>query len=147
MRYHYRNLSRWILLPEIWSYMAYRKNYSRSSKSSFRPDDYVPTWKQSQTHTCNLIFEELMVKVGVHDVRSFFDKLFLPVIFCTVFGAVWGAYSNGFEGFFWGVLLGASAPAWLVWLCVVVGYALVIAGVYLAAWLAIIFLSFWIFSR
>lgn len=125
----------------------YRKSYSRSNKTKFRAGDYVPLWTPQQTDTCNLIFKELMEKVGVRDVRSYFEKLLVPVIFCTVIGAVWGAYSNGFGGFLLGVLLGASAPAWLLWLGIVVGYALVIAGVYLAMWVAIIFLVFWLLSR
>ena len=133
--------------------MAYRKTYSRSSKSfrsgksSFRAGDYVPTWNQSQTDTVNLIFKDLMEKVEIRDVKSFFYKLWLPAIFCTLIGSVWGAHSYGFGGFFWGAILGASAPAWLLWLGICVGYALAIAGVYLAGWAAILIAFFWLVGR
>ncbi len=124
-----------------------RKSNSRSSKANFRAGDYVPIWTPQQTDTCNLIFKELMEKGGVHDVKSYFDKLLVPVIICSVIGAVWGAYSYGFGGFLLGVVLGASAPAWLLWLGVLVCYSLVIVGVYLTVWVAIIFLAFWLLSR
>lgn len=127
--------------------MAYRKSYSRSNKTTFRAGDYVPLWTPQQTDACNMIFKELMKKVGVRDIQSYFDKLLLPVICCTGIGAVWGASTNGFGGLLCGVVLGASAPAWLLWLGIVVGYALVIVGVYLGTWLAGIYLVFWALSR
>jgi hypothetical protein len=133
--------------------MAYRKTYShssksyRSGKSSFRAGDYVPTWNQSQTDTVNLILKDLMGNIGVTDVATYFHKLFIPIVLCTAIGSVWGAYSYGFGGFFLGVVLGASAPAWLLWLGICTGYALAIAGVYLAAWAAIIFGFFWLVGR
>jgi hypothetical protein len=136
-----------VFLRSKGSPMAYRKTNNRSSKSNFRAGDYVPTWNQSQTDTVNLIFKDLMERVGVRDITSFFEKLWLPVIFSTAIGSVWGAYSYGFGGFIWGAVLGASAPAWLLWLGICVGYALAIAGVYLAAWAAIIFGFFWLVGR
>lgn len=133
--------------------MAYRKTYSRSSKSyrsgksSFRSSDYVPPWNQSQTDTVNLIFKDLMAKVGVTDVASYFHKLFMPIVICMLIGAVVGGYTAGFPGFIWYGLAGLVAPAALLWVGIIVSYCAVILGVLFAAWAAIIFGFFWLVGR
>jgi hypothetical protein len=133
--------------------MAYRKTYSRSSKSyrsgksSFRTGDYVPTWNQSQTDTVSLIFKDLMAKVGVTDVASYFHKLFIPIVICMVIGAAVGGYMAGFPGFIWYGLAGLVAPAALLWFGIVACYCALILGVYFAAWAAIIFAFFFLVGR
>jgi len=127
--------------------MAYRKTSSRSSKSNFRPSDYVPTWKQSQTDTVNLIFKDLMGNIGVTDLKSYFERLMLPIAFCVVVGAVYGAYSGGLSGFFWYGLAGLVAPAALLWIGIIVCYCALILGVYLAGWAVIWFGFFWLMGR
>jgi len=142
-----------IFSPEIKSYMAYRKTYSRSSKShrsgksNFRAGDYVPTWSQSQTDTVNLIFKDLMAKVGVTDVATYFHKLRILIVLCMFTGAVVGSYTGGFAtGIGYG-LAGLVAPAALLWFGIIVCYCAVILGVFFAAWAAIIFGFFWLVGR
>jgi hypothetical protein len=133
--------------------MAYRKSNSRSSignrsgKSSFRVSDYVPTWSQSNTDAVTLIFKELMEKIGVTDLKSYFERLMLPIALCVVVGAVYGAYTGGLSGFFWYGLAGLVAPAALLWFGIIVCYCALILGVYFAAWAAIIFGFFWLVGR
>lgn len=127
--------------------MAYRKTTSRSSKSGFRAGDYVPTWKQSQTDAVNLIFQELMGNIGVTDIPSYFEKLFLPIVLCIVIGAVYGGYTGGFSGLIWYGLAGLVAPAAVVWLGIAFCYCAVILGVFFAAWTAIIFGLFWLVGQ
>lgn len=133
--------------------MAYRKTNNRSSKSyrsgksSFRAGDYVPTWKQSQTDTVNLIFKDLMGSIGVTDLKTYWERLMLPIAVCAVVGAVYGAYSGGLSGFFWYGLAGLVAPAALLWFGIVACYCALILGVYFAAWAAIIFGFFWLVGR
>jgi hypothetical protein len=138
--------------------MAYRKTYRsskvprssksyRSGKSSFRAGDYVPTWTQSNTDAVTLIFQELMARIGVTDVQSYFERLKLPIACCVVAGAVYGTYSAGFWGFVWYGLAGLVAPAAVVWLGIVLCYCAVILGVFFAAWAAIIFGFFWLVGR
>ena len=133
--------------------MAFRKTYNRSSKnnrsgkSNFRAGDYVPTWKQSQTDTVNLIFKDLMGNIGVTDVATYFHKLFIPIVLCMVIGAVVGGYTAGFPGFIWYGLAGLVAPAALLWVGIIVCYCAVILGVYLAGWAVIWFGFFWLMGR
>lgn len=133
--------------------MAYRKTYSRSSKSygsgksTFRAGDYVPTWSQSNTDAVSLIFKDLMAKVGVTDVASYFHKLFIPIVLCMVIGAVYGGYTAGFPGFIWYGLAGLVAPAALLWLGIVLCYCAVILGVFFLAWAAIIAAFFFLVGR
>lgn len=133
--------------------MVYRKTSSRSSKryrsgkSTFRPGDYVPTWNQSQTDTVNLIFQDLMGKIGVTDVATYFHKLLIPIVICMVIGAVVGGYTAGISGFIWYGLAGLVAPAALLWIGIIVCYCALILGVYFVAWAAIIFAFFWLVGR
>ncbi len=133
--------------------MAYRKSNSRSSKSNrsgksnFRAGDYVPTWKQSQTDTVNLIFKDLMGNIGVTDLKSYFERLMLPIALCVLVGVVYGAYSGGLSGFFWYGLAGLVAPAALLWFGIIACYCALILGVYFAAWAVIIFAFFFLVGR
>ena len=107
----------------------------------------MPTWNQSQTDTVNLIFKDLMAKVGVTDVATYFHKLYIPIVLCMVLGAVYGGYTGGLSGFFWYGLAGLVAPAAVVWLGIALCYCTVILGVFFAAWAAIIFGFIWLISR
>jgi len=133
--------------------MAYRKAYSRSSKSyrpsqsSFRAGDYVPTWNQTQTDTVNLIFKDLMGKIGVIDVATYFHNLFIPIVLCMAIGAVVGCYTAGFPGFIWYGLAGLVAPAALLWIGIIACYCAVILGVFFLAWAAIIAAFFFLVGR
>lgn len=127
--------------------MAYRKTYSRSSKSSFRAGDYVPIWSKSNTDAVTGIFKEVLGNVGVTDLPSYFEKLFIPIVLCIVIGAVYGGHTGGFSGFIWYGLAGLAAPAAVVWLGIVVCYCAVILGVFFAAWAAILFSFFWLLGR
>jgi hypothetical protein len=133
--------------------MAYRKSNSRSSKgyqsgkSNFRPSDYVPTWNQSQTDATNLMTKALFSRLGISDLPSYFFRLAAPIVICALVGAAYGAVTNGFWGFVWGLLGGIAAPALLLWLAVIVSYCAVILGAYFAAWAVIIFGFFWLVGR
>jgi hypothetical protein len=127
--------------------MAFRRSNSRKQSTQFKAGDYVPTWNQPQTDTVNLIFKDLMGKIGVTDLKSYFERLMLPISFCVVVSAVNGAYSGGLYGFFWYGLAGLAAPAALLWIGIIVCYCAVILGVFFAAWAAIVFAFFWLVGR
>ncbi len=107
----------------------------------------MPTWNQSQTDTVTLIFKEVMGKIGVTDIPTYFDKLLGPVILSMAIGAVVGGYTAGFPGFIWYGLAGLVAPAALLWFGIMVCYCAVILGVFFAAWAAIIFAFFFLVGR
>jgi len=127
--------------------MAYRRTNSRKQSTQFKAGDYVPTWSQSNTDAVSLIFQEVMGKIGVSDLRSYFERLMLPILLCAVVGAMYGAVSNGLWGFVWGLIAGTVAPAAVVWLGIVICYCALILGVFFAAWAAIIFGFFWLVGR
>ena len=130
--------------------MAYRKTYaSRSYQSKPRSTnwDAVPQWRQQNTETCNLIFKDWMGRIGVTDIRSYFERLAIPVILCVVSGAAIGAYRDGWSGMLWYALAGVAAPAGIIWLCIVVGYAVILALAYVAVWTALIYGVLWIMSH
>jgi hypothetical protein len=69
----------------------------------------------------------------------------LPIAFCVVVGAVYGAYSGA--GFFWYGLAGLVAPAALLWGGLIFFYCAVILGVFFGAWALLIFGFFWLVGR
>lgn len=125
--------------------MAYRN--SRSKQSRFRVGDYVPIWTPQQTNTCNLVFKELMGNIGVTDLKSYFERLMLPIAFCVGVGAVYGAYSGGLSGFFWYGLTGLVAPAALLWLGIIFCYCALILGVFFSAWAVILSVLWWLLHQ
>ena len=88
-----------------------------------------------------------MAKVGVTDVASYFDKLFIPILLCMVIGAVVGGYTAGFPGFIWYGLAGLVAPAALLWFGIIFALCAVILGVFFLAWAGIIAAFFFLVGR
>lgn len=112
----------------------YRKSYSRSNRSKSSWSDAVPRWSQAQTDTTNLMARMLFEKLGITDLKSYFEKLLPAIVVCVVLGAAIGAYVDGLSGFFWWGLSGIAAPAALIWLAVVVPYVLLYVALIFAAW-------------
>jgi hypothetical protein len=124
----------------------YRKNYhSKNTKSSWT--DAVPRWSQAQTDTTNLMARMLFEKLGINDLKSYFEKLLPAIVVCVVLGAVIGAYRDGISGFFWWGLAGIAAPAGLIWLAVVVPYVLLYMAMIFAAWFVLFYAVYFVLSH
>lgn len=119
----------------------YRKSHRRP-----KPDvlDAVPLFRRKQIDSTNLMFILLMDEIGVTDIPSYFQKLRTWIAATVVICAALGASSYGLKGFIWGALAGIAAPAGLLWLGVVLGYALVYLAVFFAAWAVALFLLYWL---
>ncbi len=115
--------------------MAYRSK--RSGK--FNPADVLPIWRAPHQGAANVVFEALMLKLGVSDLPSYFRELRTSIAICVVIGACYGASEYGLTGFAIGGLLAMALPAALLWIFVMaIGIALFIAF-YVLSWMAILF--------
>jgi hypothetical protein len=127
--------------------MAYRKSYRANRTGRTNWTSAVPRWSQTQTDTTNLIFREWMGRIGVTDIRSYFERLLVPIVICVVLGAVIGTFRDGWSGMFWYALAGIAAPAAIPWLFIVVGFAVFLALAYVAVWTVLIYGVLWILSH
>ena len=125
----------------------YRKSYSRSNRSKSSWSDAVPRWSQAQTDTTNMIARMLFEKLGITDLKSYFEKLMPAIVVCVMLGAAIGAYLDGFSGFFWWGLAGIAAPAALIWLGVVLSYVAVYVAMVFAVWAFLFYAVIFIFSH
>jgi hypothetical protein len=62
-----------------------------------------------------LFFKELLKKLGITDIRSYFRVLQIPIVISVILCACMGAASDGLKGFAIGGLLGVAAPIALLW--------------------------------
>jgi hypothetical protein len=125
----------------------YRKSHSRSNRSKSSWADAVPRWSQAQTDTTNLMARMLFEKLGITDLKSYFEKLMPAIVVCVVLAAGIGAYRDGLSGFFWWGLAGVAAPAALIWLSVVVPYILLYVAMIFAAWFVLFYAVVFILSH
>jgi hypothetical protein len=117
----------------------YRKSYHRSNSRKQSWSDAVPRWSQAQTDTTNLMARMLFEKLGITDLKSYFEKLMPAIVVCVVLGAFVGAYRDGVSGFIWWGLSGVLAPGALIWLAVVVPYVLLYVAMIFAAWFVLFY--------
>jgi hypothetical protein len=127
--------------------MAYRKSYRANRTGRTNWTDAVPRWSQAQTDTTNLMARMLFEKMGITDIKSYFEKLLPAIVLCVVLGAAIGAYRDGISGFFWWGLAGVAAPAALTWLAVVISYVAVYVAVILAVWFLLFYAVVFILSH
>lgn len=119
--------------------MSKRSSFGRSRGGKFNPADALPIWRTPQQDAVNVVFEALMLRLGVTDLPSYFRELKLFIAICVVICACYGGSEYGFTGAAIGGLLGMAGPAAILWLCVmVIGIAIFIA-VYVLSWMAILF--------
>ena len=118
-----------------------------SQKSRFKASDYVPIWNQQHTVTTNLMAEMAFDRLGVRDVRSYFQQLAIPIALSSVIAGVVGAYHWGLQGAVLGVLAGIAAPAASVYLLLVLAYAAVLILAFVAAWAVILWVVFFVLTH
>lgn len=127
--------------------MAYRKSYRANRTGRTNWTDAVPRMSQQNTDTCNLIFKDWMGRIGVTDIRSYFERLGVWIWLCVASGAVLGAFLDGWSGAFWYALAGIAAPAAIPYLFISVGFAVLLALAHVAIWTVLIYGVLWILSH
>lgn len=127
--------------------MTYRKTYSKSLATKDRLRDAVPYFRESQIDTTNIVVTMLLQGMGITGLKSYLQKLRIPIAICVLLGAVIGGNRSGMEGLLWGVLGGIAAPAVLLWLGVVLAYVAVYMGAFIAAWAVILSGVYWLLGR
>lgn len=118
--------------------MAYRKSRSKVSIT-----DVLPIWTTPYSDTVNLVVASIFLNHGITDLRSYFQKLRNPIVFCTVVCALFGASGYGLTGFLLGGLSGLAAPAVLLWLGVLLMGAVMFMAIYLITWAVVLWLIWW----
>jgi hypothetical protein len=123
----------------------HRKTYTHSSYTKFNIGDYVPLLTRSQAETTNNLTRLMFEALGVTGIKSYFEKLLLPIAICVPLSAVISACVSGFLGLIFGAMAGIMVPAALIWLAPIVGYVAV-SLVCVAAALAVLFYgAIWLF--
>jgi hypothetical protein len=127
-------------IPRYGTYpVRKRSSFGRSRGGKFNPTDALPIWRGPQQDAANVVFEALMLRLGVSDLPSYFRELKLSIAICMVICACYGASEYGLTGLAIGGLLGLAGPALNLWGSVmVIGIALFLA-VYVLSWMAILF--------
>lgn len=91
----------------------------------------------------NLVFQDLLLRLGITDVPSYFRKLRIPIVICVVVGGGVGAALYGLKGFFLGGLLGMIAPVALLWLAVMIVGVAIFMAIYVAVWAVLLSFLWW----
>jgi hypothetical protein len=126
--------------------MAFRSPRKSSSKSAWKKVSQVlPIWTPANTAVANLFFKDVLEKLGITDIRSYFQKWRIPIAISIVVCAWVGAASDGLKGFVIGGLLGIVAPIALLWLGVMLSLIALFLAIYVAAWAVIVFIVWAIF--
>ena len=120
--------------------MAYRKPSGRKLKVS----EVLPTWTSTHQTVVNMVFADLMARLEITDLQSYFRRLRVWIVIGAVIGSIYGAATYGFTGFVIGAALGLTAPAAILWLGILlIGIAIFIA-IYVAAWAVILWVAWWL---
>jgi hypothetical protein len=126
--------------------MAFRSPRKSSSKSAWnKVSQVLPIWTPANSAVATLFFKDVLEKLGITDVRSYFQKWRIPIAISIVVSAWVGAASEWFKGFIIGGLLGIVAPMALLWLGVMLSLIALFLAVYVAAWAVIVFIVWAIF--
>jgi hypothetical protein len=129
------------LLPD----MAYRSP-KKSTAQKPHLSQALPVWTSANTDAANLFFLSLIEKLGITDVRSYFQKLRIPIVIFIVVLAWVGAVNFGLKGLFIGALLGVIAPIGVLWLSVMLIPIAIFMAIYFAAWVVIFFIVRWLLT-
>ena len=127
--------------------LSKRKTKPRLSGRGFKTSDYVPLWNQRHTNTTNLMAEMVFDKLGVTDLRSYFEVLAIPLGICTAVGVGIGACHWGLQGTVLGVAAGIVAPAASIYLVLVLAYAAVLLFAFVAVWAVILWAVFFVLTH
>lgn len=118
-----------------------------STPSKLRVSDLLPIWTTEQTKTAHLVAASIFWGYGITDLRSYFQKLRIPIVISVILGALFCSASYGLKGFFLGGLAGLAAPAVLLWLGVMLVGIVIYLAAYLAAWAVVLWLLWWFVSN
>ena len=123
--------------------MAYQKRKSLLRRQ-LKPSQVLPIWTTANTNAANLVVKEVLARLGVVDIPTYFRQLRVVIVICTILGACIGVSSYDLPGLIVGALVGIAAPAALIWLGTVLTLICIFMAVYCAAWAAILCLAWWI---
>lgn len=115
----------------------------KQRRKSIKLSRFLPP---SHSDTVTAVFHAAMQKLGITDVKSYYARLRIPIIVCAVLGAAIGAADYGFKGLLLGALLGFTAPAVFILVCVTLVVVGLLLAVYCAAWAVILYVLWWLLS-
>jgi hypothetical protein len=122
--------------------MAYPK--ASGAKKTYRLSQVLPIWSQANTAAATLLFQELLEKLGVTDVRSYFQHWRIPIVIGVVVCACMGAASDGIKGLAIGGLLGVVAPIALLWAGVMLALVVLYLALFAGFWAALFAIAGWL---
>ena len=115
--------------------MSYRKGSGRKKPSRFT--QVLPIWSQANTTAATMLIQDLLQRMGITDVPSYFHKLQLPIAISVVVCGGIGAASDGLQGLVIGALLGVGVPIALLGAVVLLVLITLYLALFAAVWVAI----------
>jgi hypothetical protein len=91
-----------------------------------------------------VLFLQVMEKLGVRDVGSYFRRMWIAVVPCALIGMVLGVTYGTWKGLLIGTVIGIVAPALLIWLAVTLVHIAIHLFFFTAAWAAIIYCALYV---
>lgn len=110
---------------------------TRKQSRKLRLRQLVPVWDPSMTQMNNALVVQVLNRLGITDIGSYFSKLWPMVAMGVVVCGVGGATNYGMQGLLIGAVAGLAAPAVVIWLAITLFHIAVHLFVFAAAWAAI----------
>lgn len=126
--------------------MAYRSP-KHPSLRQLKPSQVLPIWTTANSNFANILAKDMLARIGITDLRTYYQKLGPAIIICAIVGAFVGAASYQLKGLLFGALLGFATPAFAIWLGTVLVLIFIFLAVYCAAWAVILWLAWWILGE
>lgn len=127
--------------------MAYRST-KRQSWRNLKPAQVLPIWTTTHSNAANIVVSEMFARIGVTDIRTYFQQLRAAIVICVIVGACMGASmgasGSAVKGLLIGAILGVVTPAALIWLGTMLTMIVIFLAVYCAVWAAIFCFGWWI---
>ena len=91
-----------------------------------------------------VLFLQVLEKLGVTDIRSYFRRMWLAAIPCTLIGLLYGATYGTAKGLLIGTVVGIASPALLIWAAVTLVHIVMHLFVFVAIWAFIVFCALYV---
>jgi hypothetical protein len=104
----------------------------------------VPVWTPGIAQMNNAMALQVLARLGVTDLASYFRRLWIAIAMGVVIGAVVGATYWGIQGLLIGTAVGIASPALLIWLVITAAVIFVHLFVFIAAWTVIVYCALYV---
>jgi len=119
----------------------------RTSRRKHHPSQFLPIWTQANTNVVNLVVRDLLDRLGIRDIPTYFQRLRAVIAICVILCAFIGVANYGFTGFVLGIVAGLLVPIAAIWFSILLLGITLFLGLYVLACSAIWVLAKWVLSE